>query len=197
MTREEVEKEIGFGLSAILQDTHNSIRIEESVVLYSSADELSPNVIVEIGAYMGTSSTLLGSVAKKHGGKLYSIERRPRPEWYENMKKYGVSSFTELISVISPHLSKEHLPFDCIDYLFIDADHSYENVLGDYRFWQTMVRPGGRIAFHDYFSVEGTKRAVTEILRTNGLKFVALANGTEMGHKLGLIIFEKVSEDKL
>jgi GT2 family glycosyltransferase/predicted O-methyltransferase YrrM len=36
-----------------------------------------------------------------------------------------------------------------IDFLFIDADHSYERAAGDWRLWTPFVRPGGRVALHD------------------------------------------------
>jgi predicted O-methyltransferase YrrM len=36
-----------------------------------------------------------------------------------------------------------------IDFLFIDGDHSYEGVRGDYELYAPLVRPGGLIAFHD------------------------------------------------
>jgi predicted O-methyltransferase YrrM len=36
-----------------------------------------------------------------------------------------------------------------IDFLFIDGDHSYEGVKGDFERYAPLVRPGGLIAFHD------------------------------------------------
>lgn len=36
-----------------------------------------------------------------------------------------------------------------IDFLYIDADHSYEGVKTDYEMYGRLVRPGGLIAFHD------------------------------------------------
>jgi cephalosporin hydroxylase len=35
------------------------------------------------------------------------------------------------------------------DLLFIDGDHTYEGVSGDYRLYAPLVRPGGRIVLHD------------------------------------------------
>lgn len=42
-----------------------------------------------------------------------------------------------------------------IDFLFIDADHSYEGVSRDWRDWARHVAPGGHVAFHDAQLVEG------------------------------------------
>lgn len=38
-----------------------------------------------------------------------------------------------------------------IDFLFIDADHSYKGVSTDWNDWGPFVRKGGIIAFHDYY----------------------------------------------
>ena len=36
-----------------------------------------------------------------------------------------------------------------IDFLFIDADHSYERAAGDWSLWTPFVAPGGHVALHD------------------------------------------------
>ena len=36
-----------------------------------------------------------------------------------------------------------------VDFLFIDADHSYEGVKKDFEMYSLLVRKGGIIAFHD------------------------------------------------
>ncbi len=48
-----------------------------------------------------------------------------------------------------------------IDLLFIDADHSYEQVLQDITLWTPHVREGGIICGHD-FTLAGVERAVKE-----------------------------------
>jgi len=35
------------------------------------------------------------------------------------------------------------------DFLFIDGDHTYEGVEGDFEMYSPLVRRGGIIAFHD------------------------------------------------
>ncbi|HVA65665.1 MAG TPA: class I SAM-dependent methyltransferase [Elusimicrobiota bacterium] len=51
-----------------------------------------------------------------------------------------------------------------IDFLFIDADHSYEGVKKDYGLYSPLVAPGGLIAFHDivpsYLTRYGTETSV-------------------------------------
>lgn len=48
-----------------------------------------------------------------------------------------------------------------IDFLFIDADHSYEGVMEDIKFWYPKVITGGVISGHDY-DWTGVKQAVDE-----------------------------------
>ncbi len=53
------------------------------------------------------------------------------------------------------------------DFIFIDADHSYETVKRDIELWRPRVRRGGILAFHDYSdepecAYPGVKQAVDE-----------------------------------
>ena len=38
---------------------------------------------------------------------------------------------------------------DELDFLFIDADHTYEGVRVDFQLYSSLVRSGGLVAFHD------------------------------------------------
>lgn len=51
-----------------------------------------------------------------------------------------------------------------LDFVFIDADHSYEAVLEDIRCWQPKVRAGGWLGGHDYHSLKwpGVVKAVNQ-----------------------------------
>lgn len=51
-----------------------------------------------------------------------------------------------------------------LDFVFIDAGHSYENVSADIKAWMPKVKPGGFIAGHDYGSADGVCRAVNELV---------------------------------
>jgi len=52
------------------------------------------------------------------------------------------------------------------DFVYIDADHSYEEVTKDMEMWYFKVRDGGMIAGHDYVNNENfTKDAVDDFVR--------------------------------
>lgn len=48
------------------------------------------------------------------------------------------------------------------DFVYVDADHTYEACLADLRACHRVVAPGGIIAGHDYDSKEGVARAVEQ-----------------------------------
>ena len=59
-----------------------------------------------------------------------------------------------------------------LDFVFIDADHSYEGCSQDIRLWAPKVRPGGLLCGHDYDHIRpefhGVNRAVDEAFAANG-----------------------------
>lgn len=63
-----------------------------------------------------------------------------------------------------------HIPDHSLDFVFIDADHSYEGCKADIQAWLPKIKPSGFIAGHDYdhpdFPGFGVKRAVDEIFGT-------------------------------
>lgn len=65
------------------------------------------------------------------------------PEFFAPVRK-GNSHSLDMRRQVSEMLGGEEL-----DYLFTDADHSYERVRSDFEMYRAMVRKGGLIAFHD------------------------------------------------
>ena len=63
---------------------------------------------------------------------------------------------------------------DGLDFIFIDADHSYEGCYSDIKAWSSKVRTGGLLCGHDYDNTDypqwGVKRAVDEYVAENGLQ---------------------------
>lgn len=63
----------------------------------------------------------------------------------------------------------QQLPDDAYDFVFIDADHSYEGARNDIEAWWPKVCPGGWLCGHDYGKeFEGVKRAVDEFVARVG-----------------------------
>jgi hypothetical protein len=60
-----------------------------------------------------------------------------------------------------------------LDFVFIDADHSYEGSRADILAWAPKVKPGGILSGHDYgntkFPKFGVTRSVSEYAQANGV----------------------------
>lgn len=76
---------------------------------------------------------------------------------------------------------------DSLDFVYIDADHHYENALADIRAWWPKVKPGAFLGGHDYYDPPNPDPPAQEVMRAV-LDFV--------GHKpddLGLKLFADFS----
>lgn len=57
-----------------------------------------------------------------------------------------------------------------VDFVFIDADHSYEGCKADIQAWMPKVKRGGWLMGHDYPQRKGVREAVDEIFPKGVLK---------------------------
>ncbi|HYM11516.1 MAG TPA: class I SAM-dependent methyltransferase [Bryobacterales bacterium] len=124
-------------------------------------ETLGPRCVVEIGTAAGGTLLLWSRVAAPDaviisidlpGGPFgggYSVWRKPvykrlvRPSQTLHLLRMDSHREDTLRKV------KELLDGRPCDFLFIDADHTYEGVRQDFRTYSALVRPGGVIALHD------------------------------------------------
>ncbi|NEO93666.1 MAG: class I SAM-dependent methyltransferase [Moorea sp. SIO3G5] len=100
-------------------------------------------VIIAIDPYPRSFLGLLGfgwirRIAHEEVGKI----RRGQVIWIETLGKFASSD----------QRVKPHLP---IDFLFIDGDHSYEGIKGDWEAWTNHIKSGGIVALHDSVNCQG------------------------------------------
>lgn len=191
MTREDIEKEIGVPLAEIAALGQFGLRVHELEVLYRTATEISPKVLVEIGACHGLSSIVLGMVARKHDGHVYSVEYKPQPDWLPNIQKYGLEALVTMVEGITPWLHWDKVPFRRVSYLLIDGNHHYFPVACDFQTYAPFVHRGGRIAFHD-FHKPASKCGVREVVeRAESMYPLKRVATTFRGP--GLAVIEKLS----
>lgn len=93
--------------------------------------------IIAVDPYPRSLFGLLGfgwirRIAHKEVGKV----QQGNILWIENFGKFAVND----------ERVKSYLP---VDFLFIDGDHSYEGIKGDWTAWSDNIKSGGILALHD------------------------------------------------
>lgn len=124
---------------------------------------------VEIGSYCGRSSVALGMAAKEEGTVLFAVDpHRGNPEMDQGRECHDAEvwgrehgSLSVLVDTIRAHDlegtvipvvgSGEAFALTGIrpGLVFIDADHSYPGVRGDFDTWSRLLAEGGLLALHD------------------------------------------------
>jgi len=143
------------------------LRVEDAVMLASLAGRAARpgGVFVEIGSWLGMSTSILGDVAAGAGAKVFAIDTWAGSEstWQEgrvrgrslfdafcaNMEALGLLGSAVIPIVSRSDRCTELLAPGTVDLLFIDGDHRYAGVRADIAQWAPKVRPGGIICGHD------------------------------------------------
>lgn len=104
--------------------------------------------IVEIGTGQGGTSAIFHTVTSQKGVKIYTIDVAPSSRAYESLKDTDVEIIAKASSEYAPvWMQKIGRP---IDLLFIDGNHNFQYVFGDFNLWVPYLRPSGLVVFHDY-----------------------------------------------
>lgn len=129
---------------------------------------------VELGVFKGINAERLLSMLNIKYMNLYDLWITPgyaknRYDYNEHykmvMKKYGENNKIGIIrmdTVKGADLIKDN----SLDFIYIDADHSYKGCKRDLEAWYPKLKKGGVIIVHDYHCCVGVRRAVTEFLVT-------------------------------
>jgi len=143
---------------------------EQKIIAEIASSVPDNGTIVEIGTFQGGTSRLFYDATNIRKVKTYTVDIRPLPIAYENLKNTNV----EIINKSSMEVARSwnKLVGRPIDLLFIDGMHRFENVFEDFNAWINLLSPGGTIIFHDYDPIErggfvhlGVKICVDSILR--------------------------------
>lgn len=124
-----------FGLNELINDNLNS-----------------ESVICEIGSYYGHSACLFAYYCEK----VYCVDTFER-EWEvkfdENTKEFDNIIKVKNFSTKASFLFKDYF----FDLVYIDAGHSFDDIVGDINHWKNKIKKGGFIAGHDYHPLYETK----------------------------------------
>ena len=151
--------------------------------ILSLVERYRPKVCVELGTWQGASAIPVARAIRRWRGTVTCVDTwggaidgdpTSMQPWMllscvRNMKQAGVSGNVRLIA--STTTAAVQWWTEPIDYLYVDADHSYEGVLADLRAWVPHVKPGGLILGDDYGSdtFPGVQAAWDEFERERGL----------------------------
>ena len=161
------------------QESPIRIRIDRFRGLTSIFRGLGFKVGAEIGVASGRYSKWLSMKAKP--SKLFLVD--PYTAYSEYVEQHDEKGQAELDAKLAK--AKERLdPFNCcefvkktsmdalkdfndnsLDFVFIDANHTFEYVVNDIAEWSKKVKPGGIVSGHDYWrSIDSNKPAYKENL---------------------------------
>lgn len=136
---------------------------------------------VEVGVYSGASCAFLARQLLERGAKfeLYAVDLWDQvntetdyerqvgtPIWDAFIDRLRREGLFEHVRVLKSDSAKAAAQFEdgSVDFVFIDANHSYEHVKADIEAWRPKMRLGGLLSGHDYGEPCGVKQAVDELL---------------------------------
>ena len=130
----------------------------------------------EIGVWRGRYSEIL--CQNIPGLKLICVDIWEKEHVYREAVKRLAQYDTKLIKKPSTEAAKA-VPNESLDFVYIDANHSYKFVKEDVSEWTKKVRKGGIVAGHDYYIFKwsgerGVVDAVDEYTKENGYQLLTI-----------------------
>lgn len=97
-------------------------------------------------------------------------------EIMRNIQKSGLADKIQFYPFDSLNCSCK-FPDEYFHFIFLDSSHSYELTKAEIRLWKKKLIPGGFFGGHDYFSHEGVRTAVNEVIPAEFIRTMATENG--------------------
>jgi len=124
----------------------------ELMALVDIYEKLAPNNVLEIGSQSGGTLWYWIKLARAgtHIMNIDILQNQTPGRWQSWADEHGMTLKTIIARSDEPdtlYQVKRFLPL--IDFLFIDALHTYEGAKNDFLTYGPLVRQGGVIAFHD------------------------------------------------
>jgi hypothetical protein len=129
--------------------------------------------LVELGCWMGRTTAILLQAAAIWGAELTTVDaftlmpsqqKRATPErWRANLKDAGLIP-PDLLAMTTDAAAEIYSNEQTISLLFIDANHTREQVSCDLANWTPRIKKDGIVALHDMFypSITGVCLAVVD-----------------------------------
>jgi len=171
--------------AALYRAATHALRVQVQPIVVAKGVELH-HQLVELGAWHGRSSAILGIVARKSGRpevRAHSVdiwEKWTNPKgklqyasletWRGNMRRLCLDKLVRAWKVPSVAAADRWPAGEPVGLLFVDAVHTYEAVLADFDAWHPHLREGSLVCFHDYGreTFPGVTEAVDELTTHDG-----------------------------
>uniref|UniRef100_A0A6H1ZF48 Putative methyltransferase n=1 Tax=viral metagenome TaxID=1070528 RepID=A0A6H1ZF48_9ZZZZ len=121
-----------------------------------------PKILYLFDAWRKLPGMLPTMTNEWHRGNLYRV--------MESMRAHVAAGVVRPVCCLSSEAPK-YVPDGSLDWVYIDADHSYASCLADLCAWWSKVKPGGHVMGHDYHEKRepGVPKAVAEFRARHGL----------------------------
>lgn len=139
-----------------------------------------PKVCVELGSWRGGSAIATARLVRQWGGMVTCVDVWEQgnsdlgitlAECRGNIERAGVADVVRFIQS-NTHDAARLWDRGLIDYLYVDADHSYEGCKADLELWWPHVKVGGLVAGDDYDDPRwGVRQAWDEFEVVRGQQF--------------------------
>jgi predicted O-methyltransferase YrrM len=134
--------------------------------------------VLEIGVFEGETSIKMVE-ALSPGGKYTGIDINYYLKHEINLKDVGFELILgESIKVM------QAMPPEQFDFIFVDGDHSWANILPEFKEVERVIKPGGIMAYHDTIHLVDPKRLMN-FIKELGYNVITL--NTSEGRGLSLI----------
>ena len=139
-----------------LRPAETQTTVAERAALARYAQGRSP--LVEIGVWHGVTTAVLRR-AMRAGGVLWAVDpfpagrlgfspQKPIAHSEANRVHNGTIRWVRMTGLAAA-AQYEHEQRERVALIFIDGDHSYEGLTGDWFAWKPLLAPGGFVCLHD------------------------------------------------
>jgi predicted O-methyltransferase YrrM len=134
--------------------------------------------VLEIGVFEGETSVKMIE-ALPYGGKYTGID-------INNYLKYDLKSFgTEVEFIIGESIKvMQSMKPNSFDFIFVDGDHSWANILPEFKEVERVMAKGGIIAYHDTIHIADVKKLMQY---ANYYKYNVITLNTSEGRGITII----------
>ena len=125
---------------------------------------------VEVGVKEGWNAL---QILQDFTGHLYLVDIWENTDDFDHCKEL-LKDYSDRVTYIRTNSieASELFRDNDLDFVYIDADHSYQAVKADFKAYYPKVRPGGIISGHDYsLKFPGVKHFVDVLSRTHMVYF--------------------------